>query len=184
MPDANSIWKQTLAGVLSGVALLAIGWVLGWLPVIWAWVVAAVISILAVLGTPLTLPLWLILLAGIIFCVVALRALRSARVNGSRENAVESSASVADAPFNELETAVLQLFATVDGTWINIEFIGQRLQTSQLLVEQVIQRLFRRGLLLDTHNYLNGTSFRLNERGRDLVIQLGYVRPSPYRVQP
>ncbi|MBK9674706.1 MAG: hypothetical protein IPO82_05565 [Betaproteobacteria bacterium] len=116
--------------------------------------------------------------------MVALRALRSARVNGSRENAVESSASVADAPFNELETAVLQLFATVDGTWINIEFIGQRLQTSQLLVEQVIQRLFRRGLLLDTHNYLNGTSFRLNERGRDLVIQLGYVRPSPYRVQP
>jgi DNA-binding transcriptional ArsR family regulator len=94
---------------------------------------------------------------------------------------VRTQAPRRDEPLTELEQVILRALAAADGAWVTIQDFSERLHTPRLLVEQALSKLYSRGLLLDNYSSM-GVAFRLNDDGRDLVIKLGYVNPSPFNV--
>lgn len=85
--------------------------------------------------------------------------------------------TVRDIPqLSETELVVIRLLAAADGRWAGIEEIASEAHLSRLLTEQALEKLFAKGFLRDTHNYLHGTTFRLSSAGRDYAIEEGFVR--------
>jgi hypothetical protein len=75
-----------------------------------------------------------------------------------------------------LESDVIRALARADGVWLKFRDLAAQLETSRLLVEQAIDNLHALDFLLDSHNYVHGTSYRLSQSGRDFAIRKGYVR--------
>lgn len=75
----------------------------------------------------------------------------------------------------QLENDVVRVLAGGDGAWITLHTIARHLSTSNLMVEQALEKLHINNMIRDTYNYIDGTSYRLSSKGRDYVISQGYV---------
>lgn len=75
----------------------------------------------------------------------------------------------------QLENNVVRVLAGGDGAWITLHAIAGHLSTSNLMVEQALEKLHINDMIRDTYNYIDGTSYRLSSKGRDYAISQGYV---------
>ncbi len=76
---------------------------------------------------------------------------------------------------SQFEGDVVRVLAGGDGAWIALHEIAGHLSTSNLMVDQALEKLHINDMIRDTHNYIHGTSYRLSSKGRDYAISQGYV---------
>jgi hypothetical protein len=175
MADTTPIWKQTVAGVASGLILLAVGWLFGVLPAVWNWMVKAASYAWSLVNYYVALPVWaLIVAAALLFAVWR----RVPRKTGSFSKAAvepQSPPAPSEPTLTPLESQVVKALAQADGAWLSLDDLAAATRTSRLMIEQAVERLLVARLLLDRHNYIYGTSFRLSSTGRDLAIRQGHV---------
>jgi len=76
---------------------------------------------------------------------------------------------------SELEDAIIRRFAEADGAPLRARDLSEATRQSLLRVEQAIERLEGVGLVIRHRSYMDGTSYGLTPRGRDLAISRGDV---------
>jgi hypothetical protein len=82
----------------------------------------------------------------------------------------------AEPALDDLERGVLQLLARADGRFVAFDDAANRLHTSRLLLERACQALDRHGFIEPHRDILHGTQLALTARGRDFVIEQGFVQ--------
>ena len=161
-------FKSTvIAGVISTLLASFFTWLFGFWPAVWAWQ-----------ALTYSAPVPISVLAALLICLICLSyRLRSVLVQD------EQTASSSIAPLvhcqsqmSEKELDVVKVLAAADGRWLGIEHISSRIQASRLVTEQAVERLLVRKILLESHNYIHGSSFRLSPEGRDYAIEQAIVK--------
>ena len=75
----------------------------------------------------------------------------------------------------ESELLVLRALAAEDGGSAHVDTVVNRIGQNQLRSEQALDSLINKNLVGYSLNYVYGNSYYLSDRGRDLVIELGYA---------
>ena len=120
-------------------------------------------SVLALLGFAL------------MYVVCRLRSI-SGHTGASTTDDASTKSTLGLSEMSEKELAVMRALPAADGQWLGIEHISSRIQASRLLTEHTLERLLARELLLQSMNYIHGSSYRLSPVGRDYAIVQGYVK--------
>lgn len=170
--------STVVAGVLSTLIAAFISWLLGFWPTVWSWLSAAMASFWSAVTYTVPVPAGILAPVVIVLIYPLALVLFRARESTALATTEHSLAQAEQAPLvlSENELKVVRLLAAVDGQWIGLSDIASQIRLSQLLTEQALEKLFARGFLRDSHNYLHGTSFRLSSEGRDYAIEQGLVR--------
>ncbi len=123
------------------------------------------------------MPMSVLVLLGffLMYVVYRLRSL-SGHTGTSTTDGASTKSPLGLSEMSEKELAVMRALAAADGQWLGIERISLRIQAPRLLTEQTLERLLARELLLQSMNYIHGSSFRLSPLGRDYAIDQGYVK--------
>ncbi|PLX95656.1 MAG: hypothetical protein C0620_03890 [Desulfuromonas sp.] len=172
MSGENSLQKQIVAGVISGLILLFISWILGFLSSLGTWLTSFFEWIISFLHRSITVPIWSVL--SIVILIVVAKKLIS---NFFSRNAAKKQSSYTEKTkeVSPLEIEVVQLLACVDGAWLQKDDISRRLDKPCLLIEQALENLLESEFIIDSYNYIDGTSFRLSSHGRDAAINWGFI---------
>ena len=169
-------WRTVCASILAGVAVVAIVAVasraFGFHHQAWTAIVAAA-------GWCWRVLTFLVPVPAMILALVALWVWRKIAAGG-RIRPTGSRPSSASSPDNSVtlsanETLVVCLLARADGAWMRPETMASKLNLPNLLVEQALERLLARGLILHQNHVLDGPQIRLSSRGRDLAIDESFV---------
>lgn len=161
-------WGTTIAGVISALAATAVMWLLGFLPQVWAWFAGVAAMFWGWLTVAISVPVSLLLAAGVLLLLIG-RALSSkeARTPTSQTSVMKSESTI---QLNPLDLAVIRLLANADGDWLDLDGIARGIESPRLLTERVLERLMGLNFLIDRHNVIYGTSFRLSSQGRDYAL--------------
>src|SRR4030095_8494791 len=108
MSDGTSIWKQTIAGVISGVVLIALGWAAGFLHTVWAWIVSIAMFLWTVITFELTVPLWLIFITIAIVTLGSWLAFRPKAQSDAAEIITPNRSTATEPALGELESDVIR----------------------------------------------------------------------------
>ncbi|MFN7863378.1 MAG: hypothetical protein ACK5N7_08680, partial [Curvibacter sp.] len=166
-----------VAGVLSTLIAAFVTWLLGFGPAAWAWFSATVATIASavwsVVAYVVPVPLGVLALLGLVLTYYFARKLPKVSVSKTETSTVQTLQKATTLSENELK--VVRLLAAADGQWAKLDEIAAAILLSRLLTEQALEKLFEKGFLLDRHNYLHGTSFRLSSEGRNYAIEQGLV---------
>lgn len=167
-------WGTTVAGVVSTLAVAVLTWLFGFWPSVWQWLVATSVALWAWLTFTVPIPLSIVLLA----LFVGLFAIRRSFFSqaGPQPAAGSPAPSVEEPALAVAELSIISLLARVDGQWLGVENIASGVQLTRLAAERSLERLMRLGYLLDRHNMIHGTSFRLSSAGRDYALDHGLER--------
>ncbi len=76
---------------------------------------------------------------------------------------------------DDVQKKIMHLFATLDGGQLNQGDISQRLRVSALRVDQALEQLENNALVATDLNFLSGTTYVLTTKGRDFVLERGWV---------
>lgn len=157
-------------------------WIVAFLSSIWTWIVRIAVAAWQIISYTVPLPV-VILFVLAIFCVWISTRRTSSPIP---PNSLVAPPAKIFIPQNKTPTAlpqlsenedfVLRLLAKADGRWVELESIFNQVQRPRLLTEQAIDRLWRKGFLVDNTDYLNRTTYRLSSVGRDHAIDLDYAR--------
>ena len=161
-------WPTTLAGILSALAVGLGTWLLGYWPAFWSWFVPVLVAAWSWLAYPVPVPAAVLIVLAIV--IVAMRRKKPILVSGSSATQAPPKASSRSIQLAATENGVVALLAEADGHWLTIEQLASALQTSRLATERSLEKLMARGFLLDRHNMIHGTSFRLSSSGRDFAL--------------
>lgn len=182
---------NVISGVLSTLIAAILTWLFGFWPAIWLWVVAFAGEVWRWITFTAPIPLSFIV---VLVCAAAFAIARrpSARIpsgSGVEQQPRYTSRVVPtgeclpkteEAPpklvLSANETSIVRLLAEADGKWLGIEDFVTKTGNSRLVTEKTLEMLFGKSFLVNSHNYLHGTSFRLSSTGRDYAIELGFVR--------
>jgi hypothetical protein len=185
LADKSHTLRNTIIGtVVGGLILSFVLWLVGFLPAVWAWLVNIFKTIWGWVTADLATPVWLLSML-IIFSLPVLWRIGLKTVSfiiPAKENEITST-SVNGEPvpqniasqLSENELLVLRALAAEDGGSAHLDTIASRIRQNQLRTEQTLDSLLRKGLIHDSFNYIYDTSYYLSDRGRDLVIELGYA---------
>lgn len=126
-------------------------------------------------SVPMPMSVLVLLMFLLMYVVYRLRSI-SSHPGASTIDGASKKSTLRLSEISEKELAVMRMLAAADGQWLGIEHISSRIQAPRLLTEQTIERLLARELLLQSMNYIHGSSFRLSPLGRDYAIDQGYVK--------
>lgn len=171
-------FKSTvIAGVISTLLASFFTWLFGFWPTVWGWLTEA--TEWAWKALIYAAPVPISVLAALLICLIYL----SYRLSSVLAKEEEQTASSYTAPLvhgqsqmSEKELDVIKILAAADGRWLGIEHISSRIQASRLVTEQAVERLLVKKMLLESHNYIHGSSFRLSPEGRDYAIEQAIVK--------
>lgn len=167
-----------VAGVLSTLIAAFVTWLLGFWSAAWAWFSATVATIAStvwsVVAYAVPVPLGVLALLSLVLTYYFFRKPTKVSVSATETSSVQTEQEATTLSENELR--VVRLLATADGQWAKLDEIAADIRLSRLVTEQALEKLFKKGFLRDSHNYLHGTSFRLSSEGRDYAIEQGLVR--------
>lgn len=163
-----------VAGVLSTLIAAFISWLFGFWSTVWSWLSVTATTAWSIVAYAVPVPVGVLAPLGIVLIYCLTPALLSARESMVAPTTEQAEQDLHVLSENELK--VVRLLAAADGQWARLGDIASDIQLSQLVTEQVLEKLFERGFLRDSHNYLHGTSFRLSSTGRDYAIEQGLVR--------
>lgn len=182
MKEHSSVVSGTIATVVGGLILAAITWLLGFFPVVWSTIATGLTWVWSLLSYLVTLPIgvllvvaWALFLAG-----HYLSGKRSVSIGVTDDIRTHSPPDEGPIQLSQFEVDVSRVLAGGDGAWLALHEIAGHLSTSNLMVEQALEKLHINNMIRDTHNSMYGTSYRLSSKGRDYAIRQGYV-PSQAR---
>lgn len=175
------VFAGIIATVVGGIILTLLTWAWGKLPAVWHFIQHGASFVLGTLTYEAQLPIWVLALI-ILACVVATLWWKTARVGETNrtDRVMPSSGEVAQTvvaaeQLTENEETLVRVFANGDGRWFLIEDLVEETRLRALLIEQGLDGLLQKKFLLQSHNYVDGTSCRLSPKGRDYAIGKGYV---------
>jgi len=165
-------WGTTLAGVVSAIVAGVLTWLFGFWPPVWRWLSGAFETLWGWISYSVSVPLSILAAVAFLFFWLARRAFAST-FSAEPPTAVSRVSPQPDPSLAPIELAILELLTRADGQWLEIERIASELHVSRLVTERALEQLFARGYLLDNHNVLHGTMFRLSPTGRDYALDRG-----------
>ena len=180
-------FKQTIIAGAGGTILAAvITWLFGYLPKVWSWLSATAVTLWNLVSYPISIPIGIaaLFLFPLFWFLANRKILPVAPVQTKQSRAAIRIEPIKPVPVVSLpipiqlstyETKVTQLMAAGDGKWMSIYEISRQLNLSNLITEQAVESLFNKRFVMNTHSYLDGTSYRLSSQGRDYAIANGYV---------
>lgn len=176
--DHSSVVSGTIATVVGGLILAGLTWLFGFFPVVWSTIAAGLIWVWSLLTYLVTLSVGMLLaaacalfLAGHYLC--SKRSVSIQRVTeGIRPQPVPDDEPI---QISQFEGDVVRVLVGGDGSWIALHEIAGHLSTSNLMVEQALEKLYINDMILKANHYMVGTTFRLSSKGRDYAIDQGYV---------
>lgn len=167
-----------VAGVLSTLIAAFATWLLGFWPAAWAWFSATAATIASTVWSLVAyvvpVPLGVLAPLGLVLTYYFVRKVPKVSASTTETSTVQTQQEATTLSENELK--VVRLLAAADGQWAKLNEIAADIRLSRLLTEQALEKLFEKGFIRDSHNYLHGTSFRLSSEGRDYAIEQGLVR--------
>jgi len=166
-----------ISSVLSTLLASIFTWLFGYWPHVWSFIVEVASAAWWVVSYAVPVPLSALVLLGLFlaYVVYRLRPFSSHTVR-STSDGTSTKSTLGLSEMSEKELAVIRALAAADGQWLGIERISSRIQEPRLLTEQTLERLLVRELLLQSMNYIHGSSFCLSPLGRDYAIDQGYVK--------
>lgn len=184
MSDKRTIWEHP---IIAGVSVTAIVGLATWIfPSVRAVSKSVLAFVLGLLGTPI--PLWVSLLALVLFvAAISIKRRIDRRLDGPQRLQEQTSTAelvdritqrVQESPEPELDdvqTKIMHLFANLDGGRLTRGDISQTLRVSTLLADRALEQLENIALITDDQKYLYGTVFVLTIKGRDFVLDRGWV---------
>lgn len=176
--EHSNVVAGTIATVIGGLILAGLTWLGGLLPAVWNGIVSGLSWVWSIVSYQASLPVGLLFMAATALFLVGyfLSRKRSASPKPGAASANPHTAEKTEvAEFSQLERGVVRVLANADGSWLRIQDIADQLRTSNLIIEQAIEKLYANDMIRDSHNYIYGTSFRLSSKGRDYAISQGYV---------
>lgn len=171
-------FKSTvISGVLSTLLASIFTWMFGYWSHVWSIIVEVASLAWWAVSYSVPMPLSVLLLPGLFLMYVVYRQRSiSGHTDASTTDGASTKSTLGLSKMSEKELAVMRALAAADGQWLGIEHISSRIQAPRLLTEQTLERLLARELLLQSMNYIHGSSFRLSPLGRDYAIDQGYVK--------
>lgn len=172
-----SFKSTVIAGAISTLLASFLNWLFGFWTMAWKWFTEA--SVWAWMALTYTAPVPISVLAALLICLMFL-FYRLHSVIAQKEEAAASSSNnqlahdQSQITGNELN--IIKVLAAADGRWLRVEQISSRSQASRIVMEQAIEKLLMKKMLLESHNYLHGASYGLSPDGRDYAIEQGYVK--------
>lgn len=165
-------WRTTISGVLATLLAGILAWFAGVWSDVWTWLKVAVANVWAWITGPIGIPLWLVVVAGLYMAAttIMLWALREPKAKSNSTSPPEP-----EPPLSELQNRVLAYLIQADGKWADWDHLHYGTGLSNLIVEQSLEVLFRRNLVLQKQDLLHGQLFRLSPKGRDYAIDQGLV---------
>ena len=165
------------SSVTSGVLSTLVAAILTWLFGFWPYVLDSIVDIASTawwrVAHVVPVPVGVLLVLSFVL-VYLLNRLHSVLDRTAVSTTVQPMLRQSEMSENEL--AIIRSLAAADGRWLGIEHIASRIQKPRLLSEQALERLLTIGLLLQSTNYIHGSSFRLSPTGRDYAIDQGFVK--------
>lgn len=171
-------FKSTvISGVLSTLLASIFTWLFGYWPHVWSFIVEVASTAWWVVSYSVPMPMSVLVLLWffLMYVVYRLRSI-SGQAGAATTDGMSTKPTQGLSEMSEKELAVMGALAAADGQWLGIEHISSRIQAPRLLTEQTLERLLARELLLQSMNYIHGSSFRLSPLGRDYAIDQGYVK--------
>lgn len=185
MADSSLTLRNTIIGtVIGGLILSIILWLIGFLPTVWRWFIHSLITIWDWVTIDLTIPTWLLSILIILALPTLWRIwLRIVSYTIPIEESEITSAPADEKPLpisisaqlSQNELSALRVLADVDGRYLYLPKVADGIKQNQLRTQQALDSLISKGFVYDSLNYVHGTSYGLSEKGRDLVIELGYA---------
>ena len=182
-------WGNTLAGVASAIVFAALGHLYGFGAAVWAWAKEAAAALAHWLGQTVGVPRWLALLMVAYVLLRLVAAIYQKRGRGYAKrlgrvtttpaaNPIPLTRKPPDAPSTSMsaqEKMVFDQLVTADG-WIAFDTLALQLGLARMVIEQALDHLQAKNLIMHKHDALNGSLIRLSVVGRDLAISSGMVR--------
>jgi DNA-binding MarR family transcriptional regulator len=167
----SSLRSNVIATVVGGVILAALGKLAGFAPQAWDLVARLSMGVwswlIAVSTFSLPNGLWAMLAVAI---VVVSRTLR-------RGPSTAPPVPVYEAPsqLDQSENAVMKLLAARHGVSITPGDLARQVDLQPLRASKVVEALETRGFVRLVENYIHGPSVHLTDRGRDYLLEQGFV---------
>jgi hypothetical protein len=166
--------KSTVIGGLLSTLIATI--ILAKWPVAWDYVEKFIIEVWIVGNSSVSVSVSILIFLFsliLIFCFGHLLGRYKLRATNFSNEVIKNSIIVSEISANEI--SIIRLFASEDERWLGLEHIWPEVNLSRLVAEQALERLNKRGFLLESANYLHGSTFRLSSSGRDYAIDQGFV---------
>lgn len=172
--SSHPIRDGTIATVLGGVLLAALGKVVGIVPQAWNGIVAVLSMAWSALSHSVTVSLpvwgWTLALLTLISVWRVLHARSAAQDTNVQSDVIVTSA---DDELTGLDLEVMRLFARRDGRPLTLEDVVAQLSTNRLRASKSLELLEQRHLLDIEENYMHGARYHLTGGGRDYLIERG-----------
>lgn len=165
-------WRSTISGVLATILAGMAVWLAGFWPDIWMWIKSAAVSTWGWTNQPIGIPLWLVVI-GTLYAAIATLILWS--LSQPALTAHAATAQEPDPPLTDLQSRVLTYLIQADGKWADWDHLHWGTGLPNLIVEQSLDALLQRELVIQRRDVLHGQLFRLSSKGRDYAIGSGLV---------
>lgn len=181
---SEGLRHNIIGNVVGGLILFLILGAWGYLsPSVRLWAKGAFMVLIDFFTYELAIPLWIVCLLPVGWFLFMVK--RGPLTKTERGVLVEHSGALKDEgkrepearppELNELETKIIAVLASADGTRLTIHQIASQISTNNLRTEQALESLMGNGLVSVARNYVYGNFYFLTSKGRDLAIQLEFA---------
>lgn len=183
LEDHRAIRNGIIATAIGTPIATFILWLIGYLPVVWGWLKRFVTWFYEVSITPITIPLWcmVLLVLVIVFTFIALLRIRSKYKQALSSSQLRSSAMSSQHKREERveytpdEIAILKVFALADNESHYLNQLAGAISRNRIRTELAVESLVGKGLVDFGMNYIHGNSYFLTHKGQTQVIELGFA---------
>jgi len=145
---------------------------------VWRLVTASPGAVWSVLTA--SVPVWAVLAVAAVVALVFRRVGRRRPVKEVYDSATRTVSpprieAPAPAVLSQLEDVIVRRLANEDGAWLGKGDLSDAARTTALRAEQALDRLEAAGLVEGHFSSVTGRSYGLTRRGRDFVIDRGYI---------
>lgn len=165
-------WLSTISGVLVTILAGLAAWLAGFWPDVWIWIKSTAASTWGWTSQPIGIPLWLVVV-GTLYAAIATLILWSLRQRAARSPAAVTQEP--EPPLTDLQSRVLAYLIQADGKWADWDHLHYGTGLPNLIIEQSLDALLQRNLVIQRSDVLHGQLFRLSSKGRDYAIGSGLV---------
>lgn len=170
---SSTIRRAVITAVSTAVVGGVIGWIGGWLPALWEGIAAASVWAWSLLTLSVPVPLAILAILVLPFVI---RFVRAARWIFTKQETPANPAAPAEPELSELELGLLRLLARGDGAHVHFDDAAVHLATPRLVLQKMCEGLTMRGYIEPENDRVWGTHIVLTRRGRDFVIEHGFVQ--------
>lgn len=179
--DFKSFRTQLAATLVSAALLAYVPKWLGYFPELYQSVSDFFARALKVLGDPIGMPLWLVLVIVFIFVRLLFVKLRSLHRSRTEKGADLTTPRPADAVvtyrLTDVEERALRYITRLDGKSASATEVAKALNVQRLVAEQALESLNTRGLLGDVLHIGEGQLYFLSSPGRDFALACNFHKP-------